>query len=233
MSGPLANGLLRLLPSATRARMAAVLKRVRLERQQVLFRAHEPLTVVYFPVTAVVSLIARAETGQSLEIGIIGSDGVVGVGVCPGVSTMPCDALTLVAGDAYQLSPDALQREVAADPEALRVFGGYAEWLFVRCMQLSVCNMFHPVEQRCVRSLLTLHDLIAEDDIPLTHELLASLLGVHRPTVTLAFGALARAGAIQDLRGRVVVVDRSRLEAASCECYGFLRDQHHRLFGVR
>jgi CRP-like cAMP-binding protein len=144
---------------------------------------------------------------------------------------MACDAVTQIPGFAQRLDADILRRELTEDPPLAWLFGKYAELLFVRCMQMCVCNMFHGVEQRCVRWLLTVHDLIAQDAIPLTHELLATMLGVHRPTVTLVLGALQRGGLLEEERGRVVLSDRRRLEEASCECYRVMRDEQRRLLG--
>jgi CRP-like cAMP-binding protein len=98
-------------------------------------------------------------------------------------------------------------------------------------MQTSICNAFHDMERRCVRWLLTVDDLIANGEIPLTQEELATVLGVRRPTVTLAMGSLQRAGLIQERRGRILIRDRSRLEAASCECYRGMRDERKRVLG--
>lgn len=225
------NQFLRVLPSATRLRLAAHLEPVRLARGEVLARAHEPLPSLYFPSSAVVSLMARAESGQMLEVGIIGCDGVVGVAGCPGVSIIACDAVTQVGGGAYRLNTQVLQRELGTDAALSQRLRHYVDLLFVRCMQICVCNMFHSVEHRCVRWLLTVHDLVGQDAIPLTHELLAAALGVHRPTVTLAIGALQRSGLIDEERGRIVVRDRRGLETASCECYRVLRKEQRRLLG--
>jgi CRP-like cAMP-binding protein len=167
-----------------------------------------------------------------LEVGLIGWDGVVGVGVCPTVHTMTCDAVTQIAGTALRLDAQVLRRELSADATLSAQLGRHAELLYIRCMQRCVCDMFHTVEQRCVRWLLTAHDLVAHDEIPLTHELLATTLGVHRPTVTLVLGSLHRAGLVEEERGRVVIRDRSALEVASCECYRVLRRERQRLLGA-
>lgn len=225
------NQLLMLLPRAVRARLSSQLEMVRFERHQVLCRAHEPLTHVYFPTSTIVSLVARVESGHTLEVALIGREGVVGVGVCPGVDTMACDAIAHIAGDAYRLDAQVLHREFSADSSIYPVFGRYAELLFVRCVQMAACNMFHAVEQRLVRWLLTVHDLTGHNEIPVTHELIAAMLGVHRPTVTLVLGTLHRTGVIHEERGRILVTDRPNLERACCECYGVLRSEQRRLLG--
>jgi CRP-like cAMP-binding protein len=225
------NHLLAQLPPDVVARLAPYFDRVQFERQHVLFRAQEPLTAVYFPDTAVVSLVSRLESGQALEVGLVGCDGIVGTPLLSGVPTTTYDATVLVPGSARRVSADVLRRELLANISAYSVIERFVHVLLVRSMQLSVCNALHEIERRCVRWLLTMDDLIAGREIPLTHEELATILGVRRPTVTLVLGSLQRAGLIRESRGRIVIEDRSRLEAASCECYRLMRDEQRRLLG--
>ena len=229
---PSRNQLLGLLAHATRAHLLPHLEAVHLDRGDVLFRAHEPLAAIYFPSTAVVSLVSRLESGETLEVGLIGRDGAAGVSVCPGGTMMACDAITQIAGAAHRLDAGVFRGAVDSDPTLYPAFGRYSELLFVRCMQMSVCNRFHSVEQRCVRWLLMVHDLIDQDAIPLTHELLATMLGVHRSTVTVVLGALQRSGLLEEERGRIVVHQpRQALELTACECYRVLRQEQRRLMG--
>jgi CRP-like cAMP-binding protein len=225
------NQLLAQLPSEVVARLAPYFDRVQFERQHVLFRAQEPLTAVYFPDTAVVSLVSRLESGQALEVGLVGRDGIVGTPLLSGVPTTTYDATVLVPGSARRVSADVLRRELLANISAYGVIERFVHVLLVRSMQLSVCNALHEIEPRCVRWLLTVDDLTAGREIPLTHEELATILGVRRPTVTLVLGSLQRAGLIRESRGRIVIKDRSRLEGASCECYRLMRDEQRRLLG--
>jgi CRP-like cAMP-binding protein len=225
------NQLLAQLPPDVVSRLAPYLDRVQFERQQVLFRAQEPLTAVYFPDTAVVSLVARLESGEALEVGLVGCDGIVGTPLLSGVPRTTYDATVLVPGSARRVSANALRRELLANVSVYSVIERFVHVLLVRSMQLSVCNALHEIERRCIRWLLTVDDLIAGREIPLTHEELATILGVRRPTVTLVLGSLQRAGLIREARGRIVIEDRSRLEAASCECYRLMRDEQRRLLG--
>ena len=228
---PSGNRLLSLLPPEALARLAPHLEDVQLERKDVLFRAHEPLRFAYFPVTAVVSLLVRLESGETLEVGMIGRDGVTGTAVFPGVTTMSCDGVVLVPGLALRIRVDAPREAFPGNDPLYPLVGRYTQVLLARSMQISVCNAFHPVEQRCIRWLLTVNDLIAHDDIPLTHDLLASTLGVRRPTVTLVLGALQRSGLVDEERGRILIRDRKGLEAACCECYRVMCDEQERLLG--
>ena len=228
---PSGNRFLSLLAPEVFARLTPHLESVQLERRDVVFRAHEALHFAYFPVTAVVSLLASLQSGETLEVGMIGRDGVVGAGIVPDAAAMACDAIVQVPGLALRIPAHELKQAAFDNKVLLTLLGRHAELLLARSMQISVCNTFHPVEQRCVRWLLMVNDLISRDDIPLTHDMLASMLGVRRPTVTLVVGALHRAGLVEEERGRVLIRDRARLEAASCECYRTMCDEQERLLG--
>ena len=225
------NRLLATIPPPVLAQLTPHLERVHLHQKEVLFRAHEPLRLVYLPDTAVVSLVSTLESGQSLEVGLVGCDGLAGTSVFPGITVMSCDGIVQIPGLARRMSADVLRREVLNDETLYSTLGRFAQLLLVRSMQMSVCNMFHPVEQRCARRLLTVSDVLDNGDIPLTHDLMATMLGVHRPTVTLALRSLHNAGLISQTRGRIVIRDRSRLEQTCCECYRVMRDEQQRLLG--
>lgn len=225
------NRLLSSLPDAARSRLTPYLEPVSLQKKDVLFRSHDPLSVVYFPQTAVVSLLSTLESGQSLEVGLVGRDGVAGTAIFPGVTTMPCDGVVQIPGTAQRLSADLLRREVLVDESLCSTVARFAQVLLIRCMQMSICNMFHSVEQRCIRWLLSVDDLISNGDVPLTHDLMATMLGVHRPTVTLVLRSLREKNLVDERRGLVRIRDRSGLEEACCECYGVMRDEQRRLLG--
>lgn len=225
------NRLLASLEPSALARIADELDVVHLERKEVLFRAHEPLRVAYFPISAVVSFVSRLESGETLEVGLVGHDGLAGTAVFPGITTMSCDGIVQVPGLCLRMGADALRRKIQAVESLHVAIGRYAQVLLFRSMQMSTCNMFHSVEQRCIRWLLTVNDLVEENDIPLTHELIATMLGVHRPTVTLTLRALHRAGLVNEARGRVTIRNRQKLEAACCECYAVMTHEQRRLLG--
>jgi CRP-like cAMP-binding protein len=225
------NQLLMSFPPGVLERLKPHLQVVFLEKNDVLFRAQETLRTVYFPQTAVISLVSRLESGEALEVGLVGGDGMAGIAVFPGITTMSCDGVVQVAGWSFRMSADVLRRELRSDEALCSNIGRYAQVLLARSMRMSVCNMFHSVEQRCIRWLLTISDLTNHFDMPLTHDLIATMLGVHRPTVTLVLGTLRRAGLISETRGRVVIRDRRGLETACCECYRAMRDEQARLLG--
>ena len=225
------NRLLALLPPAVHARLLPHLQEVNLHRKEVLFRAHEPLRVAYFPTSAVISFVSTLESGDSLEVGLVGRDGLAGTAVFPGITMMSCDGIVQIPGVAQRISAEVLRQAVLGDEALYSTLGRFAQVLLVRSMQISVCNMFHSVEQRCIRWLLTVSDLINNGDVPLTHDLMATMLGVHRPTVTLVLRSLHAAGLVNESRGLIVIKDRGALEHACCECYRLMRDQQRQLLG--
>lgn len=227
----LGNRLLAGLEPSVLERISGDLQPVHLTRKEVLFYPHEPLRTVYFPISAVISFVARLETGQSLEVGLVGWDGLAGTAVFPGITSMSCEAIVQIPGSALSMSADLLRRKLLSLESLHSAIGRYAQVLLLRSMQMSACNVFHSVEKRCVRWLLTVNDLVQNDDIPLTHELIATMLGVRRPTVTLTLQALHRAGLVDEARGRVVIRDRRGLEDACCECYRAMADEQRRLLG--
>jgi len=226
------NALLASLTVAVRAQLEPHLQCVHLDKNEVLFRAHEPVRIVHFPITAVISFVSRLESGQMLEVGIVGRDGVAGSALFPGVTAMSCDGIVQIPGTAYRISADLLRRQLLVSESLSSAVARFAQVLLVRSMQMSVCNMFHSVEQRCIRWLLAVNDLTHQNLVPLTHDLIATMLGVHRPTVTLVLGALRKAGLVTERRGQIVIRDRRRLEAACCECYQVMRSEQLRLLSA-
>jgi CRP-like cAMP-binding protein len=212
------NRFLSQLPAETFMRLTPCLEPVDLRRNDVLFRADEPIRTVYFPVTAVISLVSALDSGAVMEAGLVGCDGVVGVVPFPGMTTMPCDAVVVISGAGYRMSIETLRRQAETDHALSAALGHLLTANLGRAVQMMLCNRFHSAKQRCVRRLLQLSELIAGAEIPLTHESFAAALGVRRATVTLVFGALRRAGLIDEVRGRVTIRDRAALEAACCQC---------------
>lgn len=223
------NQLLALLPGPTRARLEPHLDVVLLKRNDRLFRAHEPIAFVYFPVTAIVSFVLHLESGAALEVGLVGRDGVAGMTASPRITTLPYEATVRIPGTAFRIRAEIVQQELQSNAAFLAVIARAAHVLLFRSMQASACNMFHPIEQRCIRWLLTVSDASATPEIPLTHELMATMLGVRRPTVTLVLRSLHQAGLIIEARGRITIRDRAGMLAACCECYRVIRDEQRRV----
>jgi CRP-like cAMP-binding protein len=230
-TAPSSNWLLASLPPTVLLHLIPYLECVTLDRKQVLFRAHDRSGSVYFLTTAVVSLVSTLDSGETLEVGFTGRDGIVGALALPNVDSMPCDGIVQIRGVAHRLDTAMFRQALLRYEPLAGAIGRYAHLLLVRSMQMQLCNTFHPVEQRLTRWLLTVSDLLASPDIPLTHELLATMLGVRRPTVTLVVGSLQRAGLIEEKRGQVTIRDRARLEAACCNCYQAMCEQQMKILG--
>jgi CRP-like cAMP-binding protein len=228
---PSSNWLLASLPPTVLAHIRPHLEAVALERKQTLFRAHERSGSVYFPTTALVSLVGTLDSGETLEVGLTGRDGIAGAVALPNFDSMPCDGIVQIRGVAHRLDAAMFRQALKGYEPLAAVVSRYAHLLLVRSMQMQLCDAFHPVEQRLTRWLLTVSDLLKSAEIPLTHELLATMLGVRRPTVTLVVGALQRAGLIDEKRCQITIRDRERLEAACCPCYQVMCQQQVKVLG--
>ena len=228
---PSVNRLLALLPPADYARLRPHLRPVRLELKQVLARARHSVTQVYFPTTAVVCPLTIMANGAVIEVGAVGNEGLAGVTAALGVPTAPHEIVVQVAGDALRMDATALARACDPDGPIRRTLFRYYTFFLTQVSQSVACNGLHPVPQRCCRWLLMTHDRVGTDHLPLTHELLAIMLGVRRVSVTLVLQPLQERGLIRTGRGRITVLDRAGLEAATCECYRRVRDEYDHLLG--
>ncbi len=231
------NRLLLALSPTARMLVAEELEPMTLAAGFVLYEPGSPMDYVYFPETAVASMIRRMADGAGVEVGTIGREGVVGGAVALGASTMPTECVIQVAGTVQRMSTVALRsvmalpREDDDSPTLFDLMLLYAQALFEQCAQTAACNRLHALEQRCARWLLMIHDRVPGDELLLTQEFLSYMLGVRRAGVTEACGTLMRAGLIRYRHGRITVVDRAGLEAAACECFQVAVDAYEDLFG--
>ena len=223
------NRILALLPVDEFEGLRPALERVRLETRQVVVDVGAPIEHVYFPETAVVSIVSVMPDGSAVETATVGHEGMVGIPVFLGAGSMAAQAFAQVPGDALRMSAGDLRAEVRRGGVLPDVLGRYTQALFTHVAQSSACNRLHPVEQRCARWLLATHDAVGADSFEMTHLFLSQMLGVRRATVTEVAGRLQNAGLIEYGRGRIRVVDRPGLEAAACECYGIIRSEFARL----
>lgn len=184
---------------------------------------------VYFPTTAVVSLMYFTQEGDSAETAVVGKDGVVGIGLFMGGNATPSRAVVQVAGQAYRLPAHAVRGEVDRGGLVLQMLLRYVQALIAQTAQTAVCNRHHTIEQQFCRRLLLGLDRSPSDELMMTHERAANLLGVRRAGVTVAAQKLQRSGVIRYNRGRIAVLDRKRLEQGSCECYAAAKKEHDRL----
>jgi CRP-like cAMP-binding protein len=224
------NRLLASLRSDDRRRLAPHLERAHLERGTALFDAGQEIGHIWFPEGAVVSITIVMAEGGSSEAATVGPEGAVGLVSALGGGRAAARAVVQVPGDALRLPPGALRPAFEASPPLRQACLCYADALLAQVLQGTACAALHPVEARLCRWLLQLQDRArGAAELPLTHDFLAEMLGVHRTSVTTAALTLQRAGLITYRRGRVTVLDRARLEEASCECYATIRAHYERL----
>jgi len=209
------------------------LQRVPLEYRQSLYRADKPIGFVYFIETGVGSLVNTMANGDAAEVGTIGNEGVVGLPVVLGDDRAPTTGYIQVPGGGLRMNATLFKKELARSVSMGTVMLRYAHAFFNQVAQLTACNQFHTIQQRCCRWLLMTHDRMPSDEFLLTQEFLAMMLGVQRTGVTAAASALQRAGLIRYKRGNVTIIDRRGLQHRSRECYVFNKMEFDRLLGER
>ncbi|HMI57582.1 MAG TPA: Crp/Fnr family transcriptional regulator [Gemmatimonadaceae bacterium] len=230
VDAPSRNRILAALPSVEFNRIEADLEPCELSINLVLYEANSPISHVYFPTSGCVSMVNVMSDG-AVEVGTIGFEGWAGLPLLLGDDRMPSRAFVQLSGTSYRMEADAFQKSLARNPTYARLLNRHSLALFNQAAQSVACNRLHTLESRCARWLLMTHDRMRMEPFMLTHEFLSYMLGVHRPAVTLAAGVLQRAGLIRYTRGKVTVLDRSRLEAASCACYDITKRNYDRLVG--
>jgi CRP-like cAMP-binding protein len=226
---PRQNHLLDALPPADYERIAAHLEWVPLKLAEVLYEPGIKLRNVYFPTTAIVSLLYVMENGSSAEIAIVGNEGILGISLFMGGETTPSRAVVQSAGYGYRLKAQLLKDEFGRFGPFLHLLLRYTQALITQMAQTAVCNRHHSVDQQLCRWLLLSLDRLPSRELSMTQELIANMLGVRREGVTEAAGKLQQAGLIQYRRGKITVLDRPRLEARSCECYRVVKTEFDRL----
>lgn len=226
------NRLLAALSRDLQIRLLPRMEKLNLPIRQVLHEPQSAIAHVYFPLSGVTSLVMAMKDGDTVEVGTIGNEGMVGTPVFLGAESSPCKAVTQVAGQALRMRADQFRRSVLEHGELFEVLRRYTQGLFNQLAQTTACNHVHSVQQRMCRWLLMTHDRVGADDFHLTQEFLAQMLGVRRPSVTVAAGLLQKAGLIRYQRGRIHIADRPGLEAGACECYETVRQELDRLLGV-
>lgn len=225
------NRLLHGLSIAAYEQLAPHLEPTDLTAGQVLWEPDELIRVVYFPRTAVCSLVTPLSDEAPVESATVGCEGMVGAPVVLGAPVTHTRAITQIAGAAARVDAARFRDWLWEAEGALPFFLRYAQALIEQTAQSVACNRRHEAAERCARWLLTTRDRVGSDQFALPHQLLAAMLGVRRAGVTVAAGMLQRAGFISYARGRVTVLDAERLEEASCECYRVVRTRQERLLG--
>jgi CRP-like cAMP-binding protein len=226
---PNQNHLVAALPTDEYERFASQLELVPMLLGQMLYEPGGHLQHAYFPTTCIVSLHYVTESGASAETAGVGREGVVGVSLFMGGDTTPSSAVVLTAGHAYRLERHKLMNEFNRAGPLQRLLLRYTQALLTQMAQIAVCNRHHSLEQQLCRWLLMTLDRVPTNELTMTQELVASMLGVRREGVTEAAGNLQRAGCISYRRGHMAVLDRSGLETRACECYGVVKKEMKRL----
>jgi CRP-like cAMP-binding protein len=218
------NHLLAALPSAEFRRLLPNLELVQMKTGEILHEPGDDAIYVYFPTTAVVSLLHILEDGGTAETAVIGNEGMVGISLLLGGS-MASHAVVQNAGSGYRIKAQLLKREFEHAQQLLHVLLRYFQSQMTHTEQTAVCNRHHSVEQQLCRLLLTTMDRLASNTISMTHELIANMLGVRREGISEAAANLQRAGMIKYQRGKIEVLARPKLEHSACECYAVLKSE--------
>jgi CRP-like cAMP-binding protein len=224
------NHLLAALPAADYARLLPHLELVPLKLGWAVYESGNQQEHVYFPTASIVSLLYVMENGSSAEIAIVGNEGVVGIALFMGGETTPSRAVVQSAGHAYRLKASLLKKEFERGGQLQYLLLRYTQSLITQMAQTAVCNRHHAVEQQLCRWLLLSLDRLPSNELIMTQELIANMLGVRREGVTESAGKLQAAGMIQYSRGKITVLDRPQLEARVCECYAVVKRETDRLF---
>jgi CRP-like cAMP-binding protein len=226
---PQHNHLLAALSPAERERVYSDLQLVPMPLGKVLYESGDVQRHVYFPTNCIVSLLHVLEDGASAEIAVVGNEGVIGVALFMGGETTPSRAVVQSAGHAYRLIGQQLKDEFHRNGEMHLLLLRYTQALITQMAQTAVCNRHHSVDQQLCRWLLLSLDRLSSNQLTMTQELIADMLGVRREGVTEAAGKLQKLGVIRYARGQITVLDRPQLEQLSCECYGVVKKETDRL----
>jgi CRP-like cAMP-binding protein len=230
---PKQNHLLAALPAEDYERLLPDLELVPMPLGQALYESGGHMQHVYFPTTSIVSLLYVMADGASAEIAVVGNEGILGISLFMGGETTSSRAVVQSAGHGYRLKAQLLKNEFNRAGSMLQLLLRYTQALITQMAQTAVCNRHHSVEQQLCRWLLLSLDRLNSNELNMTQELIANMLGVRREGVTEAAGKLQRAGLIRYGRGRIRVIDRPRLEQEVCECYGVVKREFDRLLPYR
>jgi CRP-like cAMP-binding protein len=226
---PQQNHLLAALSAAQRKRLYPHLRLVPMSLGKVLYESGDLLRHVYFPTDSIVSLLYVLADGASAEISVVGNDGLIGIALFMGGETTPSRAIVQSAGHAYRLIAQRLKDEFHRNAEMQLLLLRYTQALITQMAQTAVCNRHHSVDQQLCRWLLLSLDRLSTNQLTMTQELIANMLGVRREGVTEAAGKLHKLGVIEYRRGQITVLDRPKLEQLCCECYAVVKKESDRL----
>ena len=227
------NHLLVALPQAEWLRWEPMLERVQMPLGKVLYESGATMGHVYFPTTSIVSLLYVMEDGGSAEIAVVGNEGVVGIALFMGGESTPSRAVVQSAGEGFRLPAHIMKQEFEHSGPVLHLLLRYTQALITQMAQTAVCNRHHSLDQQLCRWLLLSMDRLDGNELVMTQELIANMLGVRREGVTEGALKLQKAGLIKYARGHITVLDRPGLEARTCECYAVVKREYDRLLPVK
>jgi CRP-like cAMP-binding protein len=220
-----ANRLLAALSEEEYGRLLSNAKLVHVEKGDILYMAGDRIEQIYFPLTGMISLLSTTGSGATIEVAMVGSEGIVGLPVLMSIDKMPYEVMAQMGGDLLRTGAGEAKEEFGLCGRFHDLMLRYTHVLITQITQSAVCNRFHSVEKRLCRWLLIARDCINSDTIDLTQETIAHMLGIPRTGVTMAAGAIQRAGLIRYSRGKIVILDREKLHGASCECYDIIKEE--------
>jgi len=230
---PLHNHLLAQLPNEQRNRWLLQLELVEMPLGEVMYESGSTLTHVYFPTTAIVSLLYVMENGSSAEIAVVGNEGIVGISLFMGGESTPSRGVVQSAGKGYRLRAQIMKEEFNKAGPVLHLLLRYTQALITQMSQTAVCNRHHSLDQQLCRWLLLSLDRLQGNELVMTQELIGNMLGVRREGVTEGALKLQHAGLIRYARGHITVLDRNGLEKRSCECYAVVKKEYDRLLPAK
>lgn len=226
---PLQNRLLASLSEGVQQRLFSYMEWVALQQGRVIYEPGDTVSHVYFPTDAIIAMLGVIENGASVETLVVGNEGVFGLALLMGGGKAPCRAMVQSSGHAYRLSDQHFMDECNGHGELMQLMLRYTQVLITQMSQTAACNRHHTIEQQLCRWLLLLLDRVPGNELTMTQELIAYLLGVRREGITEAAGKLQRQGVIDYRRGHINVLDRLKLEQLSCECYSVVKKETDRL----
>ncbi len=226
------NQLLAALPDAEYQRLVPHLECVPLPLKQVLHKAGESIEYVYFPHRAIVSLISTPEEGSKVEVGLVGNEGIVGIPAVLGDNIATTTAIVQREDSGMRMEASLLKSEFQRGGSLQSLLLRYTQALYALTSQNAACNRLHQLDERLARWLLLVCDRVGSNQLQLTQEVISQMLGVRRAGVTEAANRLQQAGLIRYARGKITILNRQKLEAASCSCYGIINSEYSRLLGI-
>ena len=225
----LKNSLLAALPKASRERLFAKTQQVSLSVNEILYHTGDAIKAIYFPLTCVISMMTEMKNGETIEIATVGNEGVLGIPAYLGIDLTIARGITQISGEARRMSVEDFKWTVRKDDDLAAILGRYTHALLMQIARSGVCNSLHSVEERYARWLLMMHDRSNVDVFAFTQEFLSRMLGVSRSRVNIVTGTLRKSGRIKHSRSQITVLDWKGLEASSCDCYRFIKEEFARI----